>query len=104
MAARLRAEGEEGDARGMGRGRLGFQAQWVDIGRGTPEGRRMAATATAGAVAGIGAAHDPPCEQGGGGSALGPAWWLGGPSGPGGLGCLVFLFNYFLLFTFHCFN
>ena len=57
----------------------------------------MAATATAGAVAGIGAAHDPPYEHGGGGSALGPAWWLGGPSGPGGGGCLVY---FFCLITF----
>ena len=75
MAARWRAEGEEGDARGMGRGRLGFQAQWVDIGRGTPEGRRMAATATAGAVSGIGAAHDPPVNR------EGEAVRLGRPGG-----------------------
>ena len=75
MAARLRAEGEEGDARGMRRGRLGFHAQWVDIGRGTPEGRRMATTATAGAVAGSGAAHDPPVNR------EGEAVCLGRPGG-----------------------
>ena len=47
-----------------------------------------------------------PCEQGGGGSAFGPAWWLGGPSGQGPLGrrgfviLFIFLFLLFCTFTF----
>ena len=65
----------------------------------------MAATATAGAMAGIDAAHDLPCEQGGGGSAL--VGWLGASwpkaqRGHGGLplfcGCVYFSFYLFLLY------
>ena len=65
----------------------------------------MAATATAGAVAGIGAAHDPPVNREG----RQCVWaglvvrWAKWPRGRG-LSRLFFLFNYFLLFTFHYFN
>ena len=65
----------------------------------------MASAASIGAVPGIGHAQDPPCEQGGGGSAR--VGWLG-VSWPKAQreqwGCFSFYSStYFVLFSFYSF-